>query len=366
MGIALVGYLVFPTAPPRFLPELGFRDSVAEFTGVGAQTSNLLVNPYAAVPSMHVAFALMLAVPMARMSRHAAVRALWGAYPALVTFTVVATANHWWLDAVLGARDRGARGDRRAGPAGPRAPGRLGVGTRTARRPRVSGPWQRALGSAADVDATDREAHARPRQRRHVLRGRPPEADRVAADAERDLAHGLRPVRRRRRPGLAGPPVLGRPRLRRRLGVRHARRPLLAHVGQGHAVRRLPGLDPRPDRGGRRARRRRRAVLAGRQRPRGGRRRDRRAGVADGLLHPRAGRGAGRRVQGRHRRPRGAGRHPLGRPAAHQLRARRARDRGLRARRAVGRDGAPAHLPRPLAARARPQAPCNAPAAAAY
>ena len=102
MGIALVGYVVFPTAPPRFLPELGFRDSVAEFTGVGAQTSNLLVNPYAAVPSMHVAFALMLAVSMARMSRHGVVRALWGAYPALVTFTVVATANHWWFDAALG------------------------------------------------------------------------------------------------------------------------------------------------------------------------------------------------------------------------------------------------------------------------
>jgi membrane-associated phospholipid phosphatase len=102
MGIALVGYLAYPTAPPRLLPELGFRDSVAELTGVDAQTSNLLVNPYAAVPSMHVAFALMLAVPMARMSRRAAVRVLWGVYPALVTFTVVATANHWWLDAALG------------------------------------------------------------------------------------------------------------------------------------------------------------------------------------------------------------------------------------------------------------------------
>jgi hypothetical protein len=103
MAMALLGYVVFPTAPPRFLPELGFRDSVAEFTGVDSHTSNLLVNPFAAVPSMHVAFALMLAVPMARMSRHRAVRVLWSAYPALVTFVVVATANHWWFDAALGA-----------------------------------------------------------------------------------------------------------------------------------------------------------------------------------------------------------------------------------------------------------------------
>ena len=102
MGIALVGYLLFPTAPPRFLPELGFRDTVAELTGVDADASNVLVNPYAAVPSMHVAFALMLAVPMARAARHAAVRGLWLAYPALVSFVVVATANHWWFDAFLG------------------------------------------------------------------------------------------------------------------------------------------------------------------------------------------------------------------------------------------------------------------------
>jgi membrane-associated phospholipid phosphatase len=103
MGIALVGYVAFPTAPPRFMPELGFRDSVADVTGVGAEESNALFNPFAAVPSMHVAFALMLALPMGRMSPRPAVRAAWGAYPAVVTFVVVATANHWWLDAFLGA-----------------------------------------------------------------------------------------------------------------------------------------------------------------------------------------------------------------------------------------------------------------------
>ena len=103
MAIALAGYVLFPTAPPRFMPELGFRDSVADFTGVDSHTSNLLVNPFAAVPSMHVAFALMLAVPMARMTRHTAIRALWCAYPAIVAFVVIATANHWWIDAFLGA-----------------------------------------------------------------------------------------------------------------------------------------------------------------------------------------------------------------------------------------------------------------------
>jgi membrane-associated phospholipid phosphatase len=103
MGIALVLYVAYPTAPPRFLPELGFSDPVAEITGVDSNQSGLLVNLYAAVPSMHVCFALMLALPMARMVRRRWLAVLWRAYPLLVTWVVIATANHWWLDAALGA-----------------------------------------------------------------------------------------------------------------------------------------------------------------------------------------------------------------------------------------------------------------------
>src|ERR1700739_1099737 len=56
MAIALVGYLVFPTAPPRFMPEWGFIDSVSDFTGVHVDSHSAsisaLTNVYAAVPSM--------------------------------------------------------------------------------------------------------------------------------------------------------------------------------------------------------------------------------------------------------------------------------------------------------------------------
>lgn len=107
MGIALVGYMAFPTAPPRFMPEWGFRDSVAEFTGVEPESSNLLFNPFAAVPSMHVAFALMLGLPLASMVRRRWAQLLWWSYPAVVSFVVVATANHWWFDAFLGAATAG-------------------------------------------------------------------------------------------------------------------------------------------------------------------------------------------------------------------------------------------------------------------
>jgi hypothetical protein len=104
MGIALLGYLVYPTAPPRMLPELGFSDSVSDFTGVSSDAAvNALYNPYAAVPSMHVGFALMLAVPMIRMTRRRWAQVLWALYAPVVAMVVVVTANHWVFDAVTGA-----------------------------------------------------------------------------------------------------------------------------------------------------------------------------------------------------------------------------------------------------------------------
>jgi membrane-associated phospholipid phosphatase len=103
MGLALVGYVLYPTAPPRMLPELGFADTVADFTGISESSVGALFNPFAAVPSMHVCFALMLSVPMIRMARHGWVKALWCVYAPVVTFVVIATGNHWVFDAVTGA-----------------------------------------------------------------------------------------------------------------------------------------------------------------------------------------------------------------------------------------------------------------------
>ena len=105
MGIALIGYTVFPTAPPRLLVSEGFTDTIAAFTGVtqDSQTASLLVNQYAAVPSMHIAFSLMVAVPAAALSRNLLGRALWPAYPLLILFAIIATGNHYWFDAAIGA-----------------------------------------------------------------------------------------------------------------------------------------------------------------------------------------------------------------------------------------------------------------------
>jgi hypothetical protein len=52
---------------------------------------------------MHIAFALMIAIPGFTIARHAASKLFWAVYPLLVLFVVVVTANHFWLDAAAGA-----------------------------------------------------------------------------------------------------------------------------------------------------------------------------------------------------------------------------------------------------------------------
>jgi membrane-associated phospholipid phosphatase len=99
-----VGYLIYPAAPPRLLPEWGFTDTVTNAVGQNqANTAKLLFNPYAAMPSMHVGFALMVAIPAFKLVSIRALRALWAVYPAFVTFVVVVTANHFWIDGFFGA-----------------------------------------------------------------------------------------------------------------------------------------------------------------------------------------------------------------------------------------------------------------------
>jgi hypothetical protein len=104
MAISVIGYAVFPTAPPRFLPELGL-DPSSSVTGNNPLLSHpgdALFNPFAAVPSMHVGLSVILAWSLAMLVRSPALRGLLFAYPLLMTFVVVASGNHFWLDAVFG------------------------------------------------------------------------------------------------------------------------------------------------------------------------------------------------------------------------------------------------------------------------
>jgi hypothetical protein len=105
MVLALGLYAAFPTAPPRLIPEAGFTDTIAVFTGLpqDSETVGLLVNKYAAVPSMHIAFSLMIAVPGMALAANPFARAWWSVYPLVVFFVIVVTGNHFWFDAAAGA-----------------------------------------------------------------------------------------------------------------------------------------------------------------------------------------------------------------------------------------------------------------------
>jgi hypothetical protein len=104
MGLAVVGYALLPTAPPRLFPQEGFVDTITDYAQVNHDSGlvKLFINPYAAIPSMHVAFSTMIGVTGALISRHAITRALWCAYPLVVFWVVVVTANHFWVDGAIG------------------------------------------------------------------------------------------------------------------------------------------------------------------------------------------------------------------------------------------------------------------------
>ena len=104
MGLALVGYMAYPTAPPRFMPEWGFTDSVASFVGESAEgTANVLYNPFAAVPSMHIGYALLVGFVVATTASNRWLRLVGALYPPFRLFDIVATGNHFVFDAAAGA-----------------------------------------------------------------------------------------------------------------------------------------------------------------------------------------------------------------------------------------------------------------------
>jgi PAP2 superfamily len=102
--LALVGYVLMPTAPPRMFPEEGFVDTLAQSAAVnhGSGLIELASNPYAAMPSVHSADALIIGFVMATLVKSRWAAMLWTFWPTWVWFSVMATGNHFWLDIVAG------------------------------------------------------------------------------------------------------------------------------------------------------------------------------------------------------------------------------------------------------------------------
>jgi hypothetical protein len=104
-ALALGVFVAFPTAPPRLLEGAGLADTLRAESGVDLHGGPLAgwFNPYAAVPSMHFGYALMIGVGVAVLARPPAARLAGLAYPALVLLAITATGNHFLLDAAAGA-----------------------------------------------------------------------------------------------------------------------------------------------------------------------------------------------------------------------------------------------------------------------
>ena len=168
MCLALIGYIGFPTAPPRLFPQDGFVDTVTKYSSVNSDSSiaKVFINPYAAVPSMHCAFALMIGG------------------------TGVAVCRHWWAKALVGLLAD---------------PDRLG-------RDRHRQPLLGRLG--ARLDGRARPPSRSPKARWRAGNPRPGAGARAAAAAPGRARSAAHPARRSSR-GNAAAPAPGDPRRQR-------------------------------------------------------------------------------------------------------------------------------------------------------
>ncbi|MGW6704107.1 phosphatase PAP2 family protein [Streptomyces sp. NPDC054956] len=175
--LGLVGFALVPTCPPRLLDSsYGFVDTMARYSEYGwwgAEASaprglGSFTNQFAAMPSLHVGWALWCGILLWHFGRRPLVRALGAAYPVVTTLVVMGTANHYFLDAVAGAAvmgigflaARALAGRYPAARSGPRTA--RGSGFRR-KSTIVSGGWDTSAGellpvqrpAAADLAAGD-------------------------------------------------------------------------------------------------------------------------------------------------------------------------------------------------------------------
>ncbi|MGQ0629448.1 MAG: phosphatase PAP2 family protein [Sporichthyaceae bacterium] len=105
-AIALVAHIVFPLAPPRLMPHLGFVDTGAIYGPLNVYGENpdqaSLVNQYAAMPSLHVGWAMLVAAGLIA-AFSSPWRWLWLLHPTITAVAVVVTANHYWVDSIAAA-----------------------------------------------------------------------------------------------------------------------------------------------------------------------------------------------------------------------------------------------------------------------
>lgn len=104
-AVALVGYYFYPLAPPRLMEGMDFIDTGLihnTWGSLSSESMQTVSNQYAAMPSMHIGWSVWCGITIAVLAKIPWVRLLGVLYPVVTLFVIVATANHFWLDAVGG------------------------------------------------------------------------------------------------------------------------------------------------------------------------------------------------------------------------------------------------------------------------
>jgi membrane-associated phospholipid phosphatase len=102
--IAFPIFAFYPVAPPRLVSNLGFVDTLATYMNLNTSSMPThLVNQYAAMPSLHMCWALLIGIAIIRIAQSWWLKGVGILLPLLMFITIVATANHFILDAIVGA-----------------------------------------------------------------------------------------------------------------------------------------------------------------------------------------------------------------------------------------------------------------------
>jgi hypothetical protein len=102
-AIGLLAFHLFPMAPPRLLPwPYGMVDTLSEFSKVNYHSGGGFVNEYAAMPSLHAAWNLLISMALITAFKNPAIKAIGFLMPVMMALAVVATGNHFILDIALG------------------------------------------------------------------------------------------------------------------------------------------------------------------------------------------------------------------------------------------------------------------------
>jgi hypothetical protein len=101
-ALSLVIFVIYPLAPPRFMPEYGFVDTITEHaTSYRTLNTPALVNEYAAMPSLHFGWILLVGIAWVTLARHPLLRTLGAVLPAAMFASIVLTANHYIVDGIV-------------------------------------------------------------------------------------------------------------------------------------------------------------------------------------------------------------------------------------------------------------------------